>query len=352
MYKADDLKKYEYFQDFSLEYIIDPLTGVVSRGYIMEFAKSLIDSNTPFAFVIMDIDNFKLVNDYYGHSTGDECLRELASSLVVEVGDKGVVGRYGGDEFVIIYLGDNSYDGMKAFLTTLYGGNKVVRRTMCLSNVHIFITATIGSASFPSDATEFEDLFTKCDKALYRGKTKGRNCYIIYVDEKHKNIDPHKHEAVSIPEIMTRINQICRSKIDVNNRVADIISYLKKSFGLADALVMFNDSTVISTLDRIPHTINRFVASDIEKCFVDSQNEIIATTNVSDIKTMGSGFARFLSRRNDQSVIITPVSILDEKFGYIVFLENKIQRIWQEKEIAMALYAAKALAVLAKEYKN
>ncbi|MCR5113687.1 MAG: GGDEF domain-containing protein [Acholeplasmatales bacterium] len=352
MYKAEDLLKYDYFKEFSLEYILDPLTGVVSRGYILEFAQSLIDSKTPFSFIIMDIDNFKLVNDYYGHSVGDECLVEIGRALIEAVGDTGVVGRYGGDEFVIVYLGDTSYDGQKLFLTSLFGDKKVVRRSLCLSSVHIFITGTIGSASYPRNAETYEDLFLKCDKALYRGKTKGRNCYIIYVEEKHKDIDPHKSEAVSIPEMMIKINAICKTNIDKSAQMSSILEYLSKAFGISDAFIMFNDSTVISTIDRTAHKIPRLKITDIDLCFSDEKDDTLVLNKARDAMVKSPGLNRFLAKRHDQAIIISKLCMLDNSYGYIVFLENKIQRIWQEKEAAMAIYASKILAFLVSDSKK
>jgi len=116
MYTYDDLKKYEYFKDIDMNYALDSLTGVLSRANVLGFAKHLVDTKTPFMMGILDIDNFKLVNDNYGHMVGDECLKSVASNLAAYVGGDGVVGRFGGDEFVVIYFKSQSYDDIHDYI--------------------------------------------------------------------------------------------------------------------------------------------------------------------------------------------------------------------------------------------
>ncbi len=195
MYKLEDLTRYDYFKDVEIEYALDSLTGVVSRGYILGFAKHLVESKTPFMMAIMDIDNFKLVNDNYGHKFGDECLKSIGENLAKFVGNKGLVGRFGGDEFIILYFGGTNYNNVHSYVAKLYNSGTIVRRRLKFGSVEFYVTSTTGCASFPDDADNYDELFLLVDKALYRGKTKGRNCYIVYVESKHRNIDVNKKEA-------------------------------------------------------------------------------------------------------------------------------------------------------------
>ena len=79
MYKVSDLEKYDYFKNVDLNYAFDSLTGVITRGNILGFAKDLIEKKTPFTMMIMDIDNFKAINDNFGHMYGDDCLKSLTT---------------------------------------------------------------------------------------------------------------------------------------------------------------------------------------------------------------------------------------------------------------------------------
>ena len=86
MYSVNDLKKYEYFtkllKDNKIEYVLDPLTGVIARKYILDFVKTLIIDKTPFTMAILDLDNFKEINDNYGHATGDRVLENIGNDLI------------------------------------------------------------------------------------------------------------------------------------------------------------------------------------------------------------------------------------------------------------------------------
>ena len=90
------------YEGFKVESTLDSLTKVLLRNYIVNYAKFLIKNNVPFSFQIIDLDNFKLINDNYGHAMGDAILVDFAKRLKDAVGDKGLVGRYGRDEFIII----------------------------------------------------------------------------------------------------------------------------------------------------------------------------------------------------------------------------------------------------------
>ena len=81
---------------------VDELTKVFKRDVIVSYVEKLISENIPFDISILDVDNFKYVNDGYGHLVGDKALIEIAKRIEELLGDQGVVGRYGGDEFIMV----------------------------------------------------------------------------------------------------------------------------------------------------------------------------------------------------------------------------------------------------------
>ena len=108
LYTIDDLRKYSYFDrlidGISLEEILDPLTGVLNRSYSIKFVRSLIFEKTPFTFTIIDLDNFKSINDTFGHAAGDKTLTQVTRGLAEYAKDCGLVGRFGGDELLLVDL--------------------------------------------------------------------------------------------------------------------------------------------------------------------------------------------------------------------------------------------------------
>ena len=350
MYKLEDLTKYEYFKDVEIAYALDSLTGVVSRGYILGFAKHLVDNNVPFMMGIMDIDNFKLVNDNYGHKFGDECLKSLASNLATFVGENGLVGRFGGDEFIIIYFGETDYDNVYNYIASIYNCGKIVRRRLNFQNVHFYVTATTGCASFPKDADNYDQLFLTVDKALYRGKTKGRNCFIVYVESKHKNIDVHKKEASLLSVIFRNLNNMVNTGCTLNNPdevIKNMLDYVTKSLQVSQAVFVKKDKTVISSAVGSMHEVD-------EDCLeilggLVANDEVFAPVNMKEVKKKNKKLAKFVEDRNLLTFIISKVASLNRFYGYILLFEGKIERIWQDKDVELLMYMDRLIYILLSE---
>ena len=164
---------------------VDSLTGLITKEDITRIAIDLINVRKVkgITLAVADIDFFKKANDTYGHMCGDEVLRKAAGIIEKEVGESGMVGRIGGDEFLIIFYHAENMEYMR-------------ERLICIKNNirasfppgvegRPAVTLSIGCAAYPKDADQYEDLFYLADFALYLAKEKGRDRYIIYDREKH-----------------------------------------------------------------------------------------------------------------------------------------------------------------------
>ena len=114
----------EFFSTTKIEY--DELTGLYDRHVVISYMDYLLTKNIPFTFAILDIDNFKFINDTYGHLNGDEVLKVVAKSIQEESKDFGIVGRYGGDEFIFIFPEKSDYNDV------WHCGLKILKSTMDL----------------------------------------------------------------------------------------------------------------------------------------------------------------------------------------------------------------------------
>lgn len=171
---------------------LDSLTGVLSKAEITNLATNIIDVRkiSDITIAIVDVDFFKKVNDTYGHMRGDEVLRKVAGIMEKEVGDDGVVGRIGGDEFFIIFYHAGNMENMRERLRSI---KNMVNASFPKNNEgRPSITLSIGCSAYPKDADNYGDLFQLADFALYRAKEKGRNRYIIYDKEKHGTLEQIK----------------------------------------------------------------------------------------------------------------------------------------------------------------
>lgn len=150
----------------------DPLTGAYNRRYftlrIEEEAKRHARLGEPMSLVLIDLDDFKPVNDQHGHQAGDQVLREVTRVLMENSRNFSIVTRYGGDEFAVLLIN-----------TPKSGALRYADRIKRLVERHTFhqvrLTASIGVASMPEDVTVAADLIPAADRALYVAKRLGRN---------------------------------------------------------------------------------------------------------------------------------------------------------------------------------
>lgn len=153
----------------------DELTGLWNHRIIIERLRSEVDRScrdcAPLSIILADLDHFKAINDTYGHPSGDLVLRRIGSVFQRSVRSYDWVGRYGGEEFLLILPG-TSFSHARARAEELRNAVQAMRILDGDDPIHV--TVSLGVASgFPSD---YESLIRAADAALYRAKDKGRNC--------------------------------------------------------------------------------------------------------------------------------------------------------------------------------
>lgn len=163
----------------------DSLTGVYNKKTITEYAKKRIseEKENRVILAILDIDHFKSVNDTFGHMYGDNVLARVGRKLKEVVGDQGVVGRMGGDEFMIIFTGLNDEQLLRGMLRAI---RTQIKWEFAEDFESLSVTCSIGASIFPANGTEYEELFRKADCCLYIAKEKGRDRYVFFRDELHR----------------------------------------------------------------------------------------------------------------------------------------------------------------------
>ena len=187
----------------------DEMTGLLSKQTIIDYIQSTMAAKPEYTcyLCVMDVDNFKFVNDHYGHMFGDEVLITVADILKEAVGERGVVGRIGGDEMIIFLERIADRADLKSILRTVRSNvewaYKGVKEDLNLS-------CSIGAAAWPDDAQDYDTLFKIADKMLYRAKENGRNRYIIYTPEIHGdvlNVTPTDAPAVERRKMISAGNK-------------------------------------------------------------------------------------------------------------------------------------------------
>jgi diguanylate cyclase (GGDEF)-like protein len=159
----------------------DSLTGLLTTRALherleLEFRKAQA-TRTSLSLLIIDLDNFKEINDTYGHQAGDEVLRHFGALLREQARRDDVCCRYGGDEFVVVMPGT-----IKSEAAVVAGRvrKSVEEVTFALGKATVTMTVSIGVASYPQDVTSKQSLMKAADDALYAAKANGRNALRVY----------------------------------------------------------------------------------------------------------------------------------------------------------------------------
>ncbi len=160
----------------------DALTGLMNRrGFdqaINETINDSIENKTPFCLLLIDIDNFKQVNDTHGHLVGDKVLRGLSKLLINQMRGNDMLSRYGGEEFAVI-LPNTPINGAFTVAENLRKSAHKLRLTNVKTGDRLTdITISTGVTCYRKGET-VEALISRCDKALYRAKHQGRNKTVI-----------------------------------------------------------------------------------------------------------------------------------------------------------------------------
>ena len=157
--------------------MFDPLTGAFARGYALERFREELKiakgANNKCSLLVMDIDKFKGINDAHGHAVGDTILKEFVIAIRKGVRATDIIGRFGGDEFMIILPTGEKEKALKIAQSIA----RIVEGTAIRVNpqLTLSVTTSIGVATYPIDSGTAEDLFDKADQALYQVKRRGGN---------------------------------------------------------------------------------------------------------------------------------------------------------------------------------
>ncbi|MCR5482363.1 MAG: diguanylate cyclase [Clostridia bacterium] len=180
---------------------LDILTGALNRGAAIQSITNIIhscDTASRHAILMLDVDSFKKINDKLGHSTGDRILQKLVLDIKTVLREGDIIGRIGGDEFIICMKNMPSEDTMGIMQKRV---DALRERAYHRIKSKVSISISIGIAIFPDNGTTFDDLYKKADTALYAAKANGKNTYKFYSEELgeiDKSAEKKKGKSVDI----------------------------------------------------------------------------------------------------------------------------------------------------------
>lgn len=224
----------------------DAGTGLLNKKAATEYAIEKLQQNDKQIrwFVMMDIDDFKNVNDMYGHLFGDEVIRKVADVLRENIGYRGNIGRFGGDEYFVMLEKVPDREALKTLLKT------IVKQLLYAFDPKLRLTVSIGISQYPKDGLSYDELIGKADKALYIAKDKGKNRHIIYDEALHGAYDKDNIRlnmgGYTIPRekrrdmLITLLNNLYVNDVEYVTEKEDVQKKIRELFDL-DGITIYSD---------------------------------------------------------------------------------------------------------------
>lgn len=237
--------------------LLDSLTGTYNHLAFENKCTSLIrQKGTKLLFVMLDVDDFKIVNDTLGHNVGDRVLSQTGQVLKEAVGANGIVGRLGGDEFAAIVFGLEDSDAVDEFCVKLSGRLKNIIFDMEYS-------ASIGMTTGDDRELTFKDLYYEADQAMYYSKRQGKNRISFFNSIRKNDITaPHNSCAPSITDVSCRMSD---REIFSYDEMPDYILAVDEE----SRRIVFVNKAIINSSVMTASQIDEFISKPFEDGFID-----------------------------------------------------------------------------------
>ncbi len=248
---------------------IDPLTRIYNRQYLADLLQST--SLQDYALLIVDLDNFKHINDNYGHDVGDKVLVSVVNTIKLNIRENDILIRFGGEEFLIFIYKEDTHD-IAAISNRIR--EKVMQKTIVAQDSKITMTISIGVNPVPYKAKDIEEAIKIADEQLYLAKSSGKNSIKIFSD------------AVAIRSTTTKRISDIQSAID-SKRVkcalqpiycADKNEIVK--YEMLMRLIDLND-TLIMPMEFIPYIRHTQVYINLTRIVLESAINILENNEYS-----------------------------------------------------------------------
>lgn len=318
----------------------DKLTNVLSRKYFEVQLDSLIDKYNRyqgnFSLLMLDIDNFKGINDNYGHLKGDEVLSLVGNEVKSSIRITDLVGRYGGEEFIVILLDTSIKEGIKVAEKIRHNIEK-----LSIPNIDRNLTASIGLAQYPEHGQFKNELIEKADKALYYVKEKlGKNKAIPWTLDIERHVDStnklsgiytgdmeiDSRNASAIGDVV----DLTKKNLLIEDKIYDFLGILKNILEAKSiSLIMINNNEISSTFTRARNKIEwgnipKFNLSILKEVLENKKSKLLIDwENYEDVDPITGApdwqsvmFIPLIKNNTIKAIIYVTVSLKEKEFDF------------------------------------
>lgn len=336
----------------------DSLTGVYNKKTITEYAKKRIseEKEKRIVIAILDVDHFKSVNDTFGHLYGDKVLARVGGRLKEIVGEDGVIGRIGGDEFMIVFNGLDDDQVLRGMLRAI---RTQIKWEFAEDFENLSITCSIGASIFPVNGRDYESLFKKADCCLYIAKEKGRDRYVFFRDEMHRAsyeamLNKSQLNAMNNPREIRELKNIASfmesAMTDSRKAILDAMRHMKDTFGIDNINIYYGEGMkkVYSFGSDIPEAKDAMYVFSEEFQKLMGENERFLQIGFAD--TFSDITPDFCGRMKAERIASTIQCYIGDKRnikGLVTFNKCREASQWANYEIDCARIFAAVLSSMA-----
>lgn len=331
------------------ELTMDSLTKVYNKKTITEYASRLVKQDTVnrISIAILDIDYFKQVNDRYGHLYGDNVLTRVAKKLKEVVGEDGVVGRIGGDEFMIVLKCINDDYALRGILRAI---RTQVKWEFKNDYENFQVTTSIGVAFSPNNGHDYEELFKKADFCLYVAKEKGRDRYVFFRDEIHResyqNSLNKKDKIINDGREMRELRYLTDIMVQYNHdKKAAVMAMLEHMLSMykIDNISIYKGKDLKNIV-----SVGTPIKSESDMSYIDTDGfkilmgdkTYIASSFINKNQDVAPEFVDEMRRRGIHSTIQCFIGTKDDVKGLLTINRMKAASQWAEYEIECSIITA------------
>lgn len=346
---ADDVNSMGNIVEVVDELTMDSLTKVYNKKTITEYASRLVKQDTVnrISIAILDIDYFKQVNDRYGHLYGDKVLTRVAKKLKEVVGEDGVVGRIGGDEFMIVLKGINDDYALRGILRAI---RTQVKWEFKNDYENFQVTTSIGVAFSPNNGHDYEELFKKADFCLYVAKEKGRDRYVFFRDEIHResyqNSLNKKDKIINDGREMRELRYLTDIMVQYNHdKKAAVMAMLEHMLSMykIDNISIYKGKDLKNIV-----SVGTPIKSESDMSYIDTDGfkilmgdkTYIASSFINKNQDVAPEFVDEMRRRGIHSTIQCFIGTKDDVKGLLTINRMKAASQWAEYEIECSIITA------------
>lgn len=297
----------------------DSFTGLLNKETTVEYINLALKEDNAGTFLMIDIDNFKHFNDTYGHLTGDRVIKEVAKLLRDNFRGQDIIGRVGGDEFVVFMRGTTNHRMVDERIVALMSAVEEVGSTIIESEDASPLTLSIGACEC-GKVKNYEELCALADQAMYQMKAKGKNSFAWYSEDMALPLivaskDERRYEITHI------LSDLLMMKLRGKSNDA-ILRYVAETFDINDISVYKEDIGELLLIEHYNAFNEEAVIPDarvVETLSYD-ENGLFYQNHYTDVRGKQCTLMCLKIQKND---------IL---LGYIIFKDNDPSYYWTEDE--------------------